>query len=108
MRHQGANVHELARIEMLAGLPGKTLGRLAERMQREVLAPGERSDIDGELVAVLSGLAHATDADGTRDTAKPGSVLPESAVRIRALTPLTIARCARSSFDELAGSPTDA
>ena len=47
MRHQGASVHELARIEMLAGLPGETLGRLAERMERLTLAPGERFDVDG-------------------------------------------------------------
>ena len=108
MRHQGANVHELARIEMLAGLPGQTLGRLAERMERQVLSPGESSDVGGDLVAILNGLAHATDAHGGRDTAEPGSVLDEGAVKLRALTPLTVARCPRSTFEELAGSPTDA
>ena len=41
MRHQFAAVHELARIEMLAGLPGETLTVLAARMRRETLAPGE-------------------------------------------------------------------
>ena len=107
MRHQGANVHELARIEMLAGLPGESLARLAEQMERQVLAPGEQSDVDDEIVAILSGLAHATDTGGARDTAEPGSVLDEDAVKLRALTPLTIARCSRSLFDELAGSPTD-
>ena len=79
MRHQGANVHELARIEMLAGLPGESLARLAEQMERQVLAPGEQSDVDDEIVAILSGLAHATDTGGARDTAEPGSVLDEDA-----------------------------
>ena len=42
MRHQSATVHELARVELLAGLPGETLARLGERMERRELAPGER------------------------------------------------------------------
>ena len=108
MRHQGANVHELARIEMLAGLPGETLARLAERMERQTLAPSERCSVEGDLVAVLNGLAHATDAEGGRETAEPGSVLAEGAVALRAMTPVTIARCPRAAFDELVGSPSDA
>ena len=108
MRHQGANVHELARIEMLAGLPGETLAGLAERMERHALAPGERCDVAGDLVAVLNGLAHATDADGDRTTAEPGSVLAENAVTLRAMTPVTLARCSREVYGELVGAPADA
>ena len=93
---------------MLAGLPGETLARLAERMERQSLAPSERCDVSGDLVAVLSGLAHATDGAGDRATAEPGSVLAEGAVSLRAMTPVTIARCSRSAFDELVSSSSDA
>jgi hypothetical protein len=37
-RHQSATAHELARIAELAGLPGETLARLGERMERRELA----------------------------------------------------------------------
>lgn len=101
MRHQGASIHELARIEMLAGLPGETLGRLAERMERLTLAPGKRFDVEGQLVALLNGLAHASMADGSRRTIEPGSVLADDATALTGVTPVTIAHCARSAFDDV-------
>ena len=40
-RHVPATVHELTRVGMLSGLPGEHLTRLAERMERQDVAPGE-------------------------------------------------------------------
>lgn len=108
MRHQWASVHELARIEMLAGLPGQTLARLAERMERQALSPGQQIDVEGQLVAVLNGLAHATEASGARTTVEPGTVLAVDAVGLRAMTQVTIASCPRAVYDELLGASADA
>jgi hypothetical protein len=104
MRHQ----NELARIPMLAGLPGQTLGKLGERMERQSLSPGEQKDVQGQLVAVLSGLAHAKDAGGGRAAVEPGSTVDEGAVTLRALTPVTIVWCSRAVYDEVVGSRADA
>ena len=63
MRHQFATVHELARIQMLAGLPGQTLGKLADRMERRELRPGdvilESEDERGRFTVVISGMLRA-------------------------------------------------
>lgn len=107
MRHQSASVHELARLELLAGLPGETLADLAERMERQMLTPGERVEARGQVIALLSGLAHATNEQGVREEVHPGGVVDEAAVSLRAVTPITIVRCARSVFDEVAGSPRE-
>ena len=48
MKFQSATANELARIAELAGVPGETLMRLAERMERKQLAAGE--GFDGEHV----------------------------------------------------------
>src|SRR5260370_31667782 len=40
MPRASATQHELARIELLAGLPGETLLKLSKRMEREEIAPG--------------------------------------------------------------------
>ena len=40
MPRRSATQHELARIELLAGLPGELVGILAKRMEREDVAPG--------------------------------------------------------------------
>ena len=55
-RHQSATAHELARIAELAGLPGETLGRLGERMERRELDLGEKLDATGRFGVVLTGM----------------------------------------------------
>ncbi len=112
MRHQSATVHELARIELLAGLPGEMLARLGERMIREELAPGARvaSGVgDGErFYVVLSGLLRAS-GDGGGGLLRPGSYFGATALAAgeaatasaEALTPAAVASCDRETFDEL-------
>jgi len=104
MRHQFATVHELARIEMLAGLPGQTLGRLADRMRRRELRPGdviaEGEDEEGRFYVVLSGLLSA----GNGRVIRPGETLGGLTLfgePVRAMTPAVVASCDRPTFDEL-------
>ena len=66
-----ATAHELARVTLLAGLPGETLARLAKQMTREDVAPGAAVVTEGEsgdrFYVVLSGMSaafKAIDADG--------------------------------------------
>jgi ATP-binding cassette subfamily B protein len=114
VRHQSATVHELARIELLAGLPGETLARLGERMERETVAPGEQVVRQGEngerFYVVLTGLLSATQAErGARTILRPGSYFGEVSLlsevertaSVEAITPATVASCDRATFDEL-------
>lgn len=103
MQHQLASIHELARIELLAGLPGDTLGRLAGRMVRRALAPGdpilEGADAHGRFHVVVSGLL-----GGGGRTVRPGDTLggdePLDA-RVSAITPVIVASCDDATFEEL-------
>ncbi len=115
MRRQSATAHELARIELLAGLPGETLARLAERMEREDVEPGRRvitegDDGDGRFYVVLTGLLTALqEGRGARNVLRPGDyfgeVSPLMAVprtaTVQAVTPATLASCDRETFDEV-------
>jgi CRP-like cAMP-binding protein len=114
VRHQSATAHELARIELLAGLPGEVLGRLGERMERRTLAPGERVLGEGEdgdrFYVVLGGLLRASQDDrGGRALLRPGQYFGEVALlmdvprtaSVEAVTPATVASCDRATFDEL-------
>ena len=114
MRRQSAAAHELARIELLAGLPGETLTRLGERMERRDVAPGERVVGEGQsgdrFYVVLSGLLSATQADrGPRSVLRPGSYFGEVSLlmpiprtaSVEAVTPATVASCDRTTFDEV-------
>ena len=112
MRRQSATVHELARVELLAGLPGETLAKLAERMEREEVAPGarvvEQGDEGGRFYVVLTGMLTALQAErGTRNVLRPGDYfgevsllmdLPRTAT-VQAVTPATVASCDRATFD---------
>ena len=93
MRHQGATVHELARIAELAGLPGETLTRLAERMERQELAPGEQLDASERFGVVLAGLLN-----GAGGMLRPGDTF---AGPVAAATPATVASCPQGDYDEL-------
>jgi cAMP-dependent protein kinase regulator len=114
VRHTSATAHELAQIGLLASLPGETLARLGEAMDRRELAPGERVMAEGEggerFYVVLSGmLTVRQDARGQRGVLRPGDYFGEVALvmdmprtaTVVAMTPATIASCNRTVFDEL-------
>ena len=110
-----ATAHELARIELLSGLSGEVLARLAQRMRREEVAVGEAPVVEGEsgdrFYVVLSGLFAVSNvgALGPRRVLRPGDYFGEVALAmdiprtasVRALTPATVASCDREAFDEL-------
>ena len=104
---------ELSRAGLLTELPGETLARLAARMEREDLAPGNQVVREGEdadrFYVVLSGvLAVSQDARGPRGVLRPGDHFGEVALAmhmprtasVRALTPATVASCDQATFDE--------
>lgn len=96
MRHQGATVHELARIAELAGVPGETLTRLAEQLERRELRPGERLEGTGRFGVVLAGML-----SGPRGLLRPGQTFDGP---VSAAVPATVATCDRSVYDELVRS----
>ena len=113
-RFESATVTELARIGLLAELPGERLAALAKRMQRGQLAPGSAVIREGEagdrFYVVLSGmLTVSQQARGPQGILRPGDYFGEVALAmgmprtasVRALTPVTVASCDRATFDEL-------
>jgi ATP-binding cassette, subfamily B, bacterial len=115
VRHQSATAHELARVELLAGLPGETLARLAQRMEREVIEPGKRVVAEGEegrdrFYVVLAGMLTALQTGrGTRNVLRPGDYFGEVSLlmdmprtaTVQAVTPATVASCDKATFEEL-------
>ena len=113
-RHVPATVHELTRVGLLSGLPGDQLARLAERLERQDVAPGETIVREGErgdrFYVVLSGLLNVTQEElGERRLLRPGDAFGEVALAmgiprtasVRALTPAVVASCDQATFDEL-------
>jgi CRP-like cAMP-binding protein len=113
-RHVPASVTELARVGLFADLPGETLGKLADRMEREDVPAGTVMINEGEpgdrFFVLLSGLASVSQANlGPRGTIRAGEFFGEVALTMRvprtatvvALTPCTIASCDEATFDEL-------
>ena len=114
MRRQSATAHELARVELFAGLPADVLARLGERMERVQLKPGERVLREGDegerFYVVLAGLLRASQAErGERGLLRPGDYFGEVSLlmeiprtaSVQAVTPATVASCDRTTFDEL-------
>ena len=108
-----ATVTELSRVELLAGLPGETLARLAARMEREEVPAGAAAVHEGEpgdrFYVLLSGLMTVSQsALGPRRVLRPGDTFGEVALAmdvprtasVRALVPCTVASCDRETFDE--------
>jgi CRP-like cAMP-binding protein len=107
-------MHELARIQLLAGLPGETLRRLAQRMERQEIAPGTVLVREGEpgdrFYVLFSGMLSVSQhALGRRSLLRPGDSfgavalamgLPRTAT-VAAITPAVVASCDRETFDEL-------
>lgn len=114
MPRASATSHELARIELLAGLPGETLARLAKRMERQELAPGTAILREGEpgdrFYVVFAGMLSVTQAsDASRNVLRPGDYFGEVALAmhvprtatVTAITPAVVASCDLETFDEL-------
>ena len=107
-------MHELSRIGLLAGLPGEVLSKLAARLEREDVPPGQLVVRQGEpgdrFYIVLSGLFDVLqDERGERGLLRPGDYFGEVALAlkiprtatVRALTPAVVASCDQATFDEL-------
>ena len=114
MPRSSATSHELARIELLAGLPGQTLAQLAKRMEREEVAPGAVLIREGEpgdrFFVVFAGmLSVSQQARGHMGVLRPGDYFGEVALAmdvprtatVAAMTPAVVASCDRATFDEL-------
>ena len=77
--------HEFSRVGLLAELPGQTLRKLSDRMERESVPAGTevmREGEDGErFYVVLSGMLAVTqEAQGERRMLKPGDYFGEVAL----------------------------
>jgi CRP-like cAMP-binding protein len=109
-----ATSHELARIELLAGLPGETIAALAKRMDREEVAPGTPIVHEGEpgdrFYVVFAGMLSVSQRDrGNVGVLRPGDYFGEVALAmgvprtatVTAITPAVVASCDRETFDEL-------
>ena len=112
-RHVPATVHELTRVELLAGLPGEQLVTLDGRMEREDVAPGQTVVREGEpgdrFYVLLSGMAQVVQrALGQRRVLRPGDTFGEVALAmdmprtasVHAITPVVVASFDRETFDE--------
>lgn len=113
-RHVPASVTELARVGLLAGLPGETLAELADRMEREEVAPGTVVLREGEpgdrFFVLLSGIAAISQSSlGSRSVLRAGEYFGEVALAmgvprtatVTAMTPCVVASCDARTFDDL-------
>jgi CRP-like cAMP-binding protein len=109
-----ATAHELNRVELLAGLPGETLARLAKQLEREEVAPGtvivREGDPGDRFYVVFAGMLSVSQSDlGSRGVLRPGDYFGEVALAmgmprtatVSAITPSVVASCDRETFDEL-------
>ena len=105
---------ELSRVGLLSSLPGETLTRLAERMERQELPGGHTIVAEGgpgdRFYVLLSGLASVTQASrGPRSMLRPGEAFGEVALAmgiprtatVTTMVPSVVASCDRATFDEL-------
>jgi CRP-like cAMP-binding protein len=107
-------VTELARVGLFASLPGETLAKLADRMNREEVPAGAVLLREGEpgdrFFVLLSGVAAVTQSSlGDRRVLRTGEYFGEVALAmgvartatVVAMTPCVIASCDARTFDEL-------
>jgi cAMP-dependent protein kinase regulator len=113
-RHVPASVTELARVGLLATLPGETLGKLADRMDRQEVQAGTVLVREGEpgnrFYILLAGIAAVSQSSlGGRSVLHPGAYFGEVALAmgiprtatVTAMTQCVVASCDRAAFDEL-------
>jgi CRP-like cAMP-binding protein len=99
---------------LLAGLPGETLARLGQLMEREEIAPGtvlvREGEADDRFYVLLAGVLAVSQRDtGARSVLRPGDYFGEVApamdiprtASVSAMTPAVVASCDRATFDEL-------
>ena len=107
-------MNELARVGLLATVPGELLTKLAGRMKREEVPPGKAVVREGDegdrFYVVLSGMFTVSNRSlGPRRVLRPGDYFGEVALamhvprtaEVRALTPAVVASCDQATFDEL-------
>ena len=105
---------ELARVGLLASLPGETLRKLADRMRREEVAAGtvlvREGDPGDRFYVLLSGIAGVSQSSfGERSVLRAGEFFGEVALTmgvprtatVTAMTPCVVASCDRKTFDDL-------
>jgi CRP-like cAMP-binding protein len=105
-------VTELARVGLFAGLPGQTLARLAERMQRDEVTAGTVLVREGEpgdrFFVLLQGVAAVSQTGlGERRVLRAGEYFGEVALAmgvprtatVTAMTPCVVASCDTPTFD---------
>ena len=108
------SVAELARVGLFAELPGETLSKLADRMQREEVEAGTvviREGAPGDrFYVLLTGIAGVSQSSiGGRRILRSGDFFGEVALAmdvsrtatITAMTPCVVASCDGATFDEL-------
>jgi CRP-like cAMP-binding protein len=113
MPRASATQHELARVELLAGLPGETLMKLAKRMEREEVAPGtaivREGDPGDRFYVLFAGMLAVSQAGfGGRNVLRPGDYFGEVALAmdvprtatVSAITSAVVASCDRETFDQ--------
>ena len=113
-RFATATVTELSRVGLFQELPGELLTKLAQKMRRSDVAPGNPIVLEGEegddFYVILRGLVAVSNQGGLgpRRLLRPGDYFGEVALAmeiprtasVRALTPATVASCDRATFDE--------
>jgi CRP-like cAMP-binding protein len=94
-------------------LPGETLAKLGQRMEREEIAPGtvlvREGDLDDRFYVLLAGVLAVSQRDlGARSVLRPGDYFGEVAPAMGiprtatvSMTPAVVASCDRATFDEL-------
>lgn len=99
---------------LFASLPGETLGKLADRMQRAEVAAGtvlvREGDPGGRFYVLLSGVAGVSQSSlGGRRILRAGEFFGEVALTmhvprtatVTAMTPCVVASCDATTFDDL-------
>ncbi len=105
---------ELARVGLFGTLPGETLAKLAERMEREDVAPGtvlvREGDPGDRFYVLLAGVAGVSQQSlGERRILRAGEFFGEVALvmnvprtaTVTTMTSCVVASCDRVAFDEL-------
>jgi len=95
-------------------LPGETLAKLGQRMEREEIASGtvlvREGEPDDRFYVLLAGVLAVSQRDlGARSVLRPGDYFGEVApamgvprtATVSAMTPAVVASCDRATFDEL-------
>jgi cAMP-dependent protein kinase regulator len=109
-----ASVTELARIGLLASLPGETLAKLADEMERNEAEAGtvfvREGDPGDRFFVLLSGIAAVSQSSrGERSVLRAGEYFGEVALTmgvprtatVTAMTSCVVASCDAATFDKL-------